>query len=92
MFSDGETFQFKRSGLWQPEWSMVDSRGMGMLLLRRDSGWKKNKADVEIWGASIPSKRALLLAILGWYVMIQIPDYDYDGGASMAAAMAASGV
>jgi hypothetical protein len=34
----------------------------------------------------------LLLAILGWYVIILISDYDYDGGGSVAAVMAASGM
>ena len=92
VFSDGQTFQFKRSGFWHPEWSMLDSRGAGVLLLRPDSGWRRKKADVEIWGASTPNKRDVLLAILGWYVIILISDYDYDGGGSIAAVMAASGM
>jgi hypothetical protein len=92
VFSDGETFQFKRSGFWHPEWAMLDPRGVGVFLLRPDSGWRERKADVEIRGAPAPSKRTLLLAILGWYVIILISDYDYDGGGSVAAVMAASGM
>jgi hypothetical protein len=92
VFSDGETFQFKRSGFWHPEWAMLDSRGMRVFLLRPDSGWRKKRADVEFRGAAAPIKRTLLLAILAWYVIILISDYDYDGGGSVAAVMAASGL
>jgi hypothetical protein len=92
VFSDGETFQFERSGFWHPQWSMSDSRGGRLLLLKPDVGWKKKKADVQIEDAPTPSKRISLLAILGWYVLILISDYDYDGGASIAAVMAATGM
>ncbi len=91
VFSDGETFQFKRSGFRHPEWAMLDSRGVGVFLPRPDSSWRK-KADVEIRGALVPSRRTPLLAILGWYVIILASDYDYDGGGSVAAVMAASGM
>ena len=54
-------------------------------------GWKKKKADVEIDRSAISNKRTTLLAILGWYVIILVSDYDYDGGGSTAAVMAAMG-
>ena len=92
VFSDGEAFQFKRSGFWHPEWAMLDSRGVRVFLLRPDSGWRKRKADIEFPGEAALGNRALLLAILGWYVIILISDYDYDGGGSFAAVMAASGM
>jgi hypothetical protein len=91
VFSDVEIFQFKRSGFWHPEWSMSDSKGARQLLLRPDVGWKKKKADVEIDRSAISNKRTTLLAILGWYVIILVSDYDYDGGGSTAAVMAAMG-
>jgi YD repeat-containing protein len=92
VFSDGEAFQFKRSGFWHPEWSMSDSRGARLLSLKPDMGRKKKKADVEVGDSDVLSKRISLLAILGWYVIILISDYDYDGGGSIAAVMAASGM
>jgi hypothetical protein len=70
VFSDGEVFQFKRSGFWHPEWSMCNSRGQRLFLLKPDVGWKEMKADVEIEGAPILSKRTSILAILAWYVVI----------------------
>ena len=57
VFSDGETFQFKRSGFWHPEWAMLDSRGLRVFLLRPDSGWRKKKADLEFRGAAPSSGR-----------------------------------
>ena len=92
VFSDGETFQFKRSGFWHPDWSMFDSGGRRLLLLKPDTGWKEKKADVEIENATILSKRILLLTVLSWYVILLISDYDYDGGGSIAAVMAATGM
>jgi hypothetical protein len=55
-------------------------------------GLEKEEADVEIRGASAPSERNLLLAVLGWCVIILISDYDCDGGGTVAAVMAASGM
>lgn len=92
VFSDGETFQLKRSGFWHPEWSILDSTGRRLLLLKPDLGWKKKQALVEVEDAAAVSKRTSLLAIVGWYVIILISDYDYDGGGSVAAVMAASGM
>jgi hypothetical protein len=90
-FSYGETFHFKRSGFWHPEWSMSDSSGGRLFSLKPDAGWRKWKADVEIEGGNVLSKRTTLLVILGWYVIILISEYDFDGGASFAAVMAATG-
>jgi hypothetical protein len=90
VFSDGETLQFARSGFWHPEWSMLDSTGGRLLSLKPDAGWKRKKADVEIEGASL-GERPLLLAILGWYTIILISDYDYDVGGAVAV-MAATGM
>jgi hypothetical protein len=53
---------------------------------------EKKKADVEIENSTILNKRILLLTILSWYVIILISDYDYDGGGSIAAMMAATGM
>lgn len=92
VFSDGETFQLKRSGFWHPEWSIIDSKGERVLLLRPELGWKKKEALVVVEDVPPLSRRLSLLAIVGWYVIILISDYDYDGGGSIAAVMAASGM
>ena len=89
-FSDLETFQLARSGFWNPEWVMLDSSGGAILSLKPDSGWRKKTADVRILSPSI-SDKSELLAILAWYIVLLISDYDYDGGGATAAVMAASG-
>ena len=92
-FSDSEVLQFKRSGFWNPEFSMLDSNGTRLLLLKPDSGWKrKRKAAVEISNVAGSSRNKMaLLAIIAWYVVLLISEYDYDGGGATAAVMAASG-
>src|SRR5712692_10317146 len=70
VFSDGETFQLKRSGFWHPEWAMLDSRGLRVFLLRPDSGWRKKKADLEFRGAAPSSGRTCYSQSSGWYVII----------------------
>jgi hypothetical protein len=90
-FSDGGIFELTRSGFWNPAWVVLDSSGGSFLSLKPDSGWRKKRADVKILSASIPEGKSELLAILAWYVVLLISDYDYDGGGATAAVMASSG-
>ena len=92
VFSDGETFQFKRPGFLHPEWSILNSTGRILLSLKPDLGWKKKETALEMEDIPPLSKRTSLLAIVFWYVIILISVYDYDGGGSAAAVMAASGM
>lgn len=93
VFSDGETFQLRRLRFWHPEWTVTsDSRGGKMLLeLRPEVEWGKEEGcEVKVeGGAEGDGGRTILLAILAWYIILLIADYDYGSGATTV--MAASG-
>jgi len=54
-------------------------------------GVEKEKGRSRVSRRRTLEREDLLLAILGWYVIILISEYDYDGGGSVAAVMAATG-
>jgi len=86
-FSDGEAFHLKRSGVLHPKWSISDTKGRELLMLVPKMGLRRVECEVAV-EKEVP--RTLLLATLGWYVILLTSHADYDVAGSTAAVMAAT--
>jgi hypothetical protein len=91
-FSEGVRYQLRKAGFWKPEWVLFDSYERKIMVLKPHLGVRSAGASLEIQDGAVRSSwRASLLAIIAWYLSVLVSQYDYDGGASAAAVMAAIG-
>lgn len=87
-FSDGGAFRLKRSGVLHPAWSITGLEGKELLLLTPELDLKHVECEVAV-EKEVP--RTLILATLGWYVILLTSYIDYDVAGTTAAVMAATG-
>jgi len=77
-YTDGRKFHWLSTDFWNNEWVFTDEKGERLLQFVPEQGLFKIGAKVNIEPQALKMAELPLLAITGWYLLVNINEQDSD--------------
>jgi hypothetical protein len=70
VLTDGQTFEFRRLGLWKSQWSFFDESGELLCTFTRKTKVLRQTGVISIEDKAVRKIHLPLLLLVGWYVIV----------------------
>lgn len=89
LLPDGRSYRFKKTSFWGSRWAFVDDSGRPLVSFKSRNRLFRTGCAVEIGSGALALPELPILALLGWYLLLQIQKNAAAAGAAAAAAAGA---